>query len=453
MNPPFQVKLPEFPKFRLPGLPQLPHFPKLPILSDPRLEPLKNFLRFLYRHKILISIFVFIVAFITAAMWYRGYLLSKMNASNTTDSNNYVFYSTKPDNTFPTIVLPTVPPVKTNNTGSQKNTPITMPTPFPTFAPLPTIAPIPTAPPVTTTTTTTTTTNAPSNPNCTTGAGTPNSWYSDVYPNPPITTSTGSITLIVNIRDCKVNLAPVNDDLTITLLSSDSTARINGSPSPVKIQAKNGVASFSVSSQNSTTDTFSVQDTSSNFTITDINNHNPSVTFSGNSTGNTNCTTAAGVPNFWYSDVYPASPVSANTGATVTFNVAIRDCTQTSVSSDNIKLSLTSNDSSLTINGSAPPVTVAAQNGQATFNVTSQNAGTDTLSVQDTSSNFTVTDTNNHNPSIVFSASSTTPTPTPAPSATLTVTPAPTGSTTPTPTQSLTPTPSPTTAPSPTQTP
>lgn len=430
---------------------KLPKFPKLPRLPRLNIEPVRKTMAFLIKHKISVTSLVFVVAFITVALWYRGYLISKMNVvpNNTKDES---FYSSTSDKPLPTIATPApsdtpdtsnVLGTSTKNSASYNNVPLTLPTPFPTFAPLPTIAPLPIT--TTTTTNTSSTNNSSGNSNCTTGSGVPNPWYSDVYPNSPVTTNNGSITLIVYIRDCNKNTAPVNDNLIITLSSSDSTAKINGSSSPVTIQTQNGQASFSVSSQNNITDTFTIQDTTSNFTITDINNHNPSVTFtntgSGNSTGNSNCTTASGVPNTWYSDVYPASPVTANTGSTVTFTVKIRDCNQNMVSSDNLTLSQTSNDSSLTINGSAPPVSVQAQNGLATFTVTSQNAGTDTFTVRDTTSSFTVTDTSNHNPSVVFSSSSTA-TPTPAPSAT----PAssPTGSPISTPSPSSTPAPTPT---------
>jgi len=363
-------------------------------------------------------------------MWYRGYLLSKMNPTSA-NNNNQTFYSTKNDTPGPTIVMPS--PFNTNNdvlgasnnSNSYGNTSLTLPTPFPTFAPLPTAAPI--APIVNTTTTSASSTNNSSgNPNCTTGSGVPNLWYSDVYPNPPISTNTGSETLIVYIRDCNIKTAPVSDNLTITLTSNDPTAKINGSSSPVNIQTQNGQVSFTVTSQNTITDTFTIQDTTSNFAITDINNHNPSVAFSnnssGNSTGNSHCTTANGVPNTWFSDVSPTSPISANTSSTVTLTVDIRDCTNTDVSSDNLTISQTSNDSGLTINTSS----VQAQNGQATFTVSSQNAGTDTFIIRDTTSNFIVTDANNHNPSVVFSGSSTI-TPTLAPTvAAPTDTPTPT---------------------------
>ena len=435
-------------------LPKFPKFPKLPRLPRFNIEPVRKTMAFLVRHKISVTSLVFMIVFITAALWYRGYLISKMNAVPD-NANNETSYSLKSDSPLPTISATPSPSdtpdtnnvlgASTKNSASYNNVPLTLPTPFPTFAPLPTIAPLPIT---TTTTNTSSNNNSSGNPNCTTGSGVPNAWYSDVYPNPPVTTNTGSVTLLVYIRDCNKNTAPVNDSLTITLSSDDSTAKINGSSSPVTIQAQNGQASFTVSSQNNITDTFTVQDTTSNFAITDINNHNPSVTFtnsgSGNATGNSNCTTGSGTPNFWYSEVSPTSPISANTGGAVTLTVNIKDCNKNNVSSDNLTFSQTSNDSSLTVNGSAAPVTIQAQNGVATFNVTSTNAGTDTFTIQDTTSNFTVTDANNHSPSIVFSGSSSTPAPTPSAAPT----PSPTGSPAPTTSPSGTPTPTPSPSPS-----
>ena len=418
----------------------------------------------MFKHKIFISSFVFFIAFIGLALWYRGYLLSKMEVTSN-NSGGDIFYSPKPDNPILNVASPTptatpnnnVLGATTTNSSSYNNAPLTIPTPFPTFAPLPTIAPIPTPAATTTNTSSATNTNnsnSTGNPNCTTGAGTPNSWYSDVYPNPSASsTNTGSITLYVYIRDCNQNTAPVSEKLNISLSSGDSNTQINGHNLPYSVTTQNGIASFTVSSQVSGIVTLVVQDATSNFTVTNIYNNNPSITFtntsSGNTTGNSNCTTGSGVSNFWYSEVSPASPVSAATGSTVTFTVDIRDCSQNDVSSDSLTISQTSNDSSLTINGSAPPAKIQAQNGLATFTVTSQNAGTDTLTVQDTTSNFTVTDANNHNPSIIFSGSSSTATPTPAPTATptsspsATPTPAPSGTPTPipTPTQSASPTP------------
>jgi hypothetical protein len=417
-----KFKLPKFPK-----LPKLPHLPRL------KFEPVRKVLTFLNKHKVAITILVCVIAFITAAMWYRGYLLSKMQTSSNSSGSDQTFYSTKTDNTIPSVTIPVPSPSDTTNNSNNVlgtyNYDLSVPTPFPTFAPLPTLAPVPV---INTTTTTSSTSNSSGNPNCTTGSGVANGWYSDVYPNPPATTSNGSMTLIVYIRDCNKNTAPVNDNLTITLTSNDSTAKINNSSSPVNIQAQNGQVSFTVSSQNNITDTFTVQDTTNSFAITDINNHNPSVTFTNNSTsnssGNSNCTTANGVPNFWYSGFSPTSPITANTGSTVTLTVNIQDCGKNNVSSDNLTITQISNDSSLTINNSSSPVNIQAQNGIATFNLTSQNAGTDTFTIQDTTSNFAVTDTNNKPPTIIFSGSSATPTPTPTtvPTSVPTNTPTPT---------------------------
>ncbi|MCL5435063.1 MAG: hypothetical protein M1405_01605 [Patescibacteria group bacterium] len=438
---------------------KLPKFPKFTRLPRFNIEPVRKIMAFLIKHKIPATGLVFVIAFIAVALWYRGYLISKMNAvpDNASSESSYSLKSDSPLPTNSTSPTPSDTPdttdvlgTSTKNSASYNNVPLTLPTPFPTFAPLPTIAPLP----ITTTTNTSSGNNTPANPNCTTGAGVPNSWYSDVYPNPSASsTNTGSITLYVYIRDCNKNTAPVSDKLNISLSSGDSNTQINEHSLPYSVTTQNGIASFTVSSQVSGIVTLVVQDATSNFTVTNIYNNNPSITFtnttvSGNSTGNSNCTTASGVANFWYSEVSPASPIPANTGSTVILTVNIKDCNKNNVSSDNLTFSQTSNDSSLTVNGHAPPITVQAQNGVATFNVTSQNAGTDTFTIQDTTSNFTVTDANNHNPSIVFSGSS--PIPTPAPSAT--PTPSPSGSPTPTPSPSGTPTPTPSPSATPTPT-
>jgi len=419
-------------KLKLLKLPNQLRWPKLNI------EPIRKIASFLFRHKVLITSLVCVIAFITVAMWYRGYLLSKMKQAPG-NSGDEIFNSTPQDNQIPTIAVPSPADDNSgsNNSGSYNSNSYdnTIPTPFPTLAPLPTIAPY-VAP------ATTTSTSSSGNSNCNTGSGTPNSWYSDVYPNPPATTNTGSMTLLIYIRDCSQNTAPVSDNLTITLTSNDSTAKINGSASPVTVQTQNGYASFVVSSQNTTTDTFTVQDTTSNFAVTDIKNNNPSVTFSGSSgssgSGNSSCTTGSGTVNSWYSDVYPPSSTTVNTGSSATFTVTIRDCNRNAVSNDNLTISQTSSDSSFSVNGNNAPVTIQASNGQASFNVSSQNAGTDTFTIHDDTNNFTVTDVNNNNPSITFSGSSSAPTSTP--------TPTPTSSQTP----SDTPTPTPITTPSPT---
>ena len=442
-----KFKMPKFPK-----LPVLPKFPKHFALPKLNVEPVKKFVLLIYKHKILITSFVIFIVFISAALWYRGYLLSKMK---TVSDNTGVedFYSAKSESPLPSIASPTpsgtpdsnsVLGTSTYNKNLNNNAPMTISTPFPTFAPLPTVMPVPTpAIVIPAVTNNSSSGNNSSNPNCTTGSGTPNAWYSDVYPNPPITTNTGSVTLIVDIRDCNKNLAPVNDTISVSLSSGDPNTLVNGNKLPTTVTTQNGEVKFSVSSQISGSVTLVVQDTIGNFTVTDINNHNPSITFtntgSGTSGGNSNCTTASGVANLWYSDVYPASPVSGTTGSQVQFSVILRDCNKNTISStENLTITQTSSDSTFKINNSSSPVTIQAVSGQATFTVTSQNAGTDTFTVQDTTSSFRVTDANNNNPSVVFSSSNSTPapsaTPTPTPSSSPTPSPSPTSSPTPAPT-------------------
>ncbi|MCL4339140.1 hypothetical protein M1271_05615 [Patescibacteria group bacterium] len=416
-------------KFKFPKLPNLPKLPKFPKLSKPRklfhiphlskikIKPVRKSLIFLFRHKAAVVISVIIVSFVSLAMWYRGYLLSKMDTSEKR-TNSDIFYYHAQNNPLPTLALPTTPEVNLHVLGSADysapvyKSPIIHTSPYPTLPPLPTLVPVPTSSSNSSSNNGTNT----GNPNCSTGTGEANSWYSDVYPNPPINTTTGSVEMVVVLRDCNKQTAQVDDTLKISLSSGDQNTKINGNSLPYTLTAQNGQASFYISSQTSGTVTLMVQDTTKSFTITDINNHNPSITFSNNSSGNSNCNSGAGVANAWYSDVYPASPVSANTGSSVTFSVVIRDCNKNTVSSnENITISQSSNDSSLTINGSKPPINLTAQNGQVSFSVSSQNSGTVSLSVQDTSSSFTVTDQNNHSPSVAFSSlTSSNPTPTSA---------------------------------------
>ncbi|MCL6096296.1 MAG: hypothetical protein M1444_01235 [Patescibacteria group bacterium] len=194
---------------------KLPKFPKFLYLPRLNIEPVKKAWAFLVKYKIPVTSLIFVIAFITTALWYRGYLISKMNTTpdNTNNESSYSLKSASPLPTNSTSPTPLDTPdttdvlgTSTKNSASYNNVPLTLPTPFPTFAPLPTIAPLPT------TTNTSSGSNTPANPNCTTGAGTPNSWYSDVYPNPSASsTNTGSITLYVYIRDCNQNTAPVTE--------------------------------------------------------------------------------------------------------------------------------------------------------------------------------------------------------------------------------------------------
>jgi len=418
---------------------KLPNFLHTPQFT---IGPVRKVLSFLAKYKILILILIFLLALIAGAIWLRGYLATEVKSASS-NSGDDTYYSNPSDNSSPLPAIPS-PSDDSNSSNSDNsnlnnipdNETIPMLTPFPTFAPLPT------AVPQSTVTTTTTQTNS-GNPNCNTGSGVANSWYSDVYPNPQISTNTGSVALIVTLRDCNENTAPASDTLSISVSSGDSNTQVNGHSLPYSVTAQNGQANFTVTSQINGTVTLIVQDTTSSFTVTDINNHNPNIVFSGNSSGNSNCSTGSGTPNSWYSDVYPASPISAATGSTVTFSVTLRDCNRnTAPVSDTLSFSQTSNDSSFTVNGSALPASIQTQNGQATFTVSSQNAGTDNFSIRDTTNSFTVTDPNNSSPSINFTSSSTpTPTSTPAP----TDTPTPTVTTTPSPT----PTPTPAANPSP----
>jgi hypothetical protein len=399
-------------------------FIKIPTLPKPKLPKVnfgifKKLFGFLKQHKVSIIVIISIIAFVWGSFIFRDYLLSKMNLNSQNQNNDNGFYSSSNKNPIPTIDIPTPTTSQKSNININEYKSVNTPTPFPTFTPLPTLAPIPTMAPVTTSSSS----NSTGNSHCTTGSGTPNTWYSDVYPNPPINVGS-SITMQVVIRDCNQNAVQANDKITITLVSGDQNSQINGNNFPYQITTQNGQASFTVSSQASGSVTIKVHDDSSGFDVTNVNNQNPTINFGGNS-GNSHCTTSNGTPNFWYSDVVPSSPVTVNTGQSVTFTVHIRDCTQADVSSDHITFSLTSSDSSLTINGSSSPVSAYANNGVATFTVTSVNAGTDNFSVHDDSSNFTVTDPNDHNPSVTFTGSSS-PTPTDSPTTTTTPTDTPT---------------------------
>jgi len=228
-------------KFKLPKFPHLPHLPRL------SLEPVKKVMAFLLKHRIAITISLSVIVFIVVAMWYRGYLLSKMS-SNSGSSGNEIFNSSKANNSLPTIAIPTTAPdnntdnSNTDNSNSDNSdSNYVAPPPYPTFCSLPTLAPV--------VITTPTTTSSSGNPNCTTSSGTPNSWYSDVYPNPPVSTSNGSVTMTVTIRDCNSNTAPVSDNLSVSLSSGDSNTQINGNSLPTTITTQNGQASFTVTSQ------------------------------------------------------------------------------------------------------------------------------------------------------------------------------------------------------------
>lgn len=282
-------------------------------------------------------------------------------------------------------------------TGEENNYAYSIPTPYPvmTLVPLPPIVIPPSTPP----------TNTSSASSC---ADKPTADNSQAYVSSKTSLINNAVTISVELRDCNKNLAS-DDSLTISLSNSDSSVRINDSSPPVTIKAQNGKASFSVNSQNTTTDTFVITDTTNSFTVTTPGYHNPSVTFTNNSSGNVNCTTGDGVANSWYSTVY----VSSVTGTSARFTVDIRDCNKNTVSNDTLNISLSSGDSSVQVDGNNLPYSINVQNGEVGFTVTAQNAGTRTFVIQDTTSSFTVTDTSNSNPSVTFSGPAPTDTPTP----------------------------------------
>ncbi len=403
-----------------------------------------NIISFIVGHKILTLVFLVIsislIVFGGWAMKVRNDFIASMKTVPK-DSSDKAYYSATPQLPTPnlnyltsssTSVLGVTDVVNPPNVAN--NTTYSVPTPYPmaTQAPFPTVAQA--------------STSTPSSPSC---AGTPTVDNSQAYVSSNSTPVNTAVTITIELRDCNNNFAPVNDNLTITLSNSDPNAKINGSSPPVTIQAQNGKATFSVNSSNATTDTYIISDTTRSFTVTMPGYHNPSVTFTNNSSGNSSCTTAAGVPNSWYSDVYPNPPVSTTTGS-VTLVVYLRDCNKnTAPVSDTLTISLSSGDPNTQANGHSLPYSMAAQNGQASFTVTSQSSQTDTFVIQDTTGSFNVTDINNNNPSVIFSSSasptsapintpvpssSDTPTPTSsAPAATITLTPAPTAANTPVP--------------------
>jgi hypothetical protein len=267
---------------------------------------------------------------------------------------------------------------------------------FTSFAPLPTYPPVPTFVPYITTVPT-------SAPDC---SGTPTAYNSQAIVASSNSQVNNPVTIEIQLLDCHNNLAPVSDNLTVALVNSDGTARINGTTSPLYIQAQNGKVTFTVNSQINITDAFTITDTTRQFNVTDPHNRNPMVTFINNSTGNPNCTTALGVPNFWYSGVYPASIQMSSVGNAFSFNVQIKDCNKNIVSSDeSLNISLISGDSSATVNGHSLPYSITAHSGQINLSVNSQNAGMVTFIIHDSTSSFDITDSNNHNPGVNFTYS------------------------------------------------
>ncbi len=418
---------------------RLPDFRRVSRLKNQIVERITD-------HKTLITvssiIVISLIAFGVFAVKLRAYLLSKIETVQQTTAQpppSDIYYATTAgdlSSNFTSLyasdagVLEVSPAVENDET-------FPTPTPYPivTEAPLPVVTPEPI-----------TTTDTSSASSCT---GTPTVDNSQVYVSPSTTQVNSTSTISVDLSDCNNTTAPVTDTLTIALVSGDSGTKINGSLAPVTIETQNGKVSFSVTSPNATTATFLITDTTRSFQVTTPGYHNPSVTFTNNSSGNAHCTTAAGVPNLWYSDVYPNPPISTTNGS-IGLIVDIYDCNQQLAPvSDTLNISVSSGNSDTQMNGGSLPQNVTTQNGEARFTISSQMNGTVTLSVQDTTSGFTVTNINSANPSITFSGSpastpTDTPTPTPAPVSTDTPTPVPTDTPTPTPASPNTPTSNPT---------
>lgn len=141
-----------------------------------------------------------------------------------------------------------------------------------------------------------------------------------------------------------------------------------------------------------------------------------------------------GIPTFWYSETSSLQTVSD----TATININLYDCNN-SITSVSDTLTITqSSGPGTTVNSSSLPITIKTTNGQASFTVSSQIAGTAVYIVTDTTRSFAVTDPNNNPPRVTFTISAPTSTPTPTPTSTLTPTPTPSPSDTPTPSPSPT---------------
>ena len=388
---------------------------KLPTFN--RLNQLKSkIISFILSHRILILVSIVIiismVGFVAAAIKLRNNLIANMKSfqKDSSDEANYVItpvlLSPTPDNLPSSDSSVLGLSSDESSTSEENNYTYSMPTLFPVI----TLVPLPTIVPQSTTTSTSSSTSS-----C---AGKPTADNSQVYLSSKTTLVNSAVTVSVELRDCNNNFAS-DDSLTISLSNSDSSARINGSSPPVTIKAQGGKASFTVNSQNATTDTFVITDTSNSFTVTTPGYHNPSVTFTNNSSGNAHCNTGDGVPNSWFSDVY----ISSVTGTSARFTVKIRDCSQNLVSNDSLSISLSSGDPSVQVNGNNLPYPINVQNGEIGFTVTTQSAGTDTFIVQDTTSSFRVTPPGNPNdPSVTFSGP-TASAPTDTPVSTVTDTP------------------------------
>ncbi len=374
----------------------------------------------LLSHKLLILILICLIGFGFFALRVRGSFFSKAVAqvvNSTSDDSNYSPLPANPDALLATeSASPSDDSVlgistTSNNIGGAAD--LSTPMPLPSFSPLPSITPLPSSTPFPST--------APSS-NSSACAGTPTEDNSQVYVGSKTSQVNSAVNISIELLDCN-NSDVSSDHLTVTLSSGDAATTINGASSPVNIQAQNGKVTFSVNSPNPTTAVFTVKDTDHTLHVTAPGYKDPSVTFS-------NSGSCAGTPRGFNSEAISTSN-SNNTGSIA---IQLLDCNNNLAPvSDTLTISLNTTDSSLTINGSTPSVTVQTLNGQTTFSLISTINGTDTFTVADTTRGFNVTDSGNHNPSVTFSNSSATPTPSASPTASPTSSPSPTATASPTP--------------------
>lgn len=250
---------------------------------------------FLFKHKFLAGGITFMLALLLffGMGIYRAYFMTSDNIIETKSSvamqtktspipsANVAKLSPSPSNNPSPSESTVLGASDDSNSGSTETTVNTQISPSQSISPIPTDTPVPTDTP---SDSSDTSNNSSSNSNCNTSTGVPNSWYSDVYPVSPISTSNGSVTLTVNIRDCNINDVSSSSSLKISLSSGDTNTEVNGQTLPATVSTQNGQASFSVSSQVTGTVNLTIQDTTDSFAITDTNNNSPSINFSGTST-------------------------------------------------------------------------------------------------------------------------------------------------------------------------
>ena len=238
-------------------------------------QPFRRLGAIVFLHKKLIVITIIItvalVGFGNFAIQLRSKWIAEMLAAKTKPTITG-FDTLKTTATISATPWPTETPDVLGDTTTTtyevpEYTPPTLPnpTPFPTFAPLPSSAPVATTtPPL----------------NC---AGTANEDKSQVYVSASSVTVGATSTISIELRDCKNTLAS-NDSLRVAIQSGDAATKLNGQSAPITLQAQNGKASFTVTSQVAGSNTFLITDTNQGFTVTMPNYKTPTVTFTAAAT-------------------------------------------------------------------------------------------------------------------------------------------------------------------------